>query len=313
MSKTHDQLSRQDKNEERTTRKRGLGRGLGALIKDTPDSETSAGGENTLTIRVDAIAFNPLQPRQKIDEGALEELAASVRERGVLQPLLVRRKADRVELIAGERRLRAARAAGLKEVPVIMIDAGDTDTLELALIENIQREDLNVVEEADAYHLLSDKYSLTQEQIADRVGRARASVANVMRVNGLPKEIRTLILAGALSAGHAKTLAGVATAKAQIQLGTHAARAGLSVRALEKLIEKAGRPKRKPRAKKFDLPADHLNYVHELLQGFFGTAVRVTPSVTLANGKKRRGTIEVDFHSNEELDRILDLLGLSES
>jgi ParB family chromosome partitioning protein len=313
VSKTHDQLSRSDKDEERVPRKRGLGRGLGALIKETTAAGRGSDSDGGQTIRVDAIAFNPFQPRQKIEEGALEELAASVRERGVLQPLLVRRHADRVELIAGERRLRAARAAGLNEVPVIIIDASDTETLELALIENIQREDLNVVEEADAYQLLAEKYNLTQEQIADRVGKARPSVANVMRVNGLPREVRTLILAGALSAGHAKALAGVAGAKAQIELGTRAATAGLSVRALEKLIDQADRPKRKPRAQKSDLPADHLNYVHERLQGFFGAAVRLKPSQTLANGKKRRGTIEVDFDSNEELDRILDLLGLSES
>ena len=294
-------------------KKRGLGRGLAALIRDTDVETTGHGDASVDAVPLDSITFNPLQPRQSFSQGSLEELTQSILQHGVLQPLLVRRRDDHHELIAGERRLRAARAAKLERVPIIVVDADDSEALALALIENLQREDLTVLEEAHAYQVLTDQFGLTQEQVALRVGKARATVANAMRMAGLPDDVKALIASGDLSTGHAKVLAGLSSVTEQMFLAQRVASEGMTVRALEKLAEKSRRVPRKPRVKKPDIPDAHLAHILDALHKFFGTRVRVTPSVTLANGKKRKGSIEIDFYSNEELDRILDLLGLTES
>jgi ParB family transcriptional regulator, chromosome partitioning protein len=292
----------------------GLGRGLGALIKDTPPPEAvSEGGSGVLQVPIEKIHKSPFQPRQTIAPEALEDLARSIRERGVLQPLLVRRVEDRYELIAGERRLRAAGSAELKEVPVIVMEVSDREALELALIENLQREDLNPVEEAEGYRVLGDKFEMTQEQIAQRVGKARATVANALRLLDLPAKVKQMLAKGDLQSGHAKALLGLEIAKEQEILALRVLKEGLSVRQVEHIVNRLNKPSKKGRAEKPDIPASHLQYLTDKLHQHFGTNVRITPCRTLSNGKKAKGSIEIDYYSNDDLDRLLVLLGLADN
>jgi ParB family chromosome partitioning protein len=294
--------------------KHGLGRGLDVLIKDKATaSETPRRAETGRhTLPLDKIRKSPWQPRRQFNEDSLAELSASIRERGIIQPLIVRPVGDHFELIAGERRLRAAEMAGLKEVPVSIVSASDNDALLLALIENLQREDLDVVEEAEGYQTLAKKFGLTQDQIAQRVGKARASVTNVLRILDLPPEVRKMIVAGELSSGHAKVLLGLEIPEERLLLARRTVKEGLSVRALEKIVQNVRRAPRKARAVKDDIPQDHVSHISDRLHQHFGTAVRIEPCRTFANGKKARGVIEIDFYSNDDLDRILNLLGLVE-
>lgn len=293
--------------------RKGLGRGLGALIKDeTPADIPVQQNDGIKKVSLNSITRNRRQPRHTFDESALAELTASIKEHGVLQPLLVRPDDNNgYELIAGERRLRAATAAGLTKVPVIVMNATDGDSLELALIENLQRENLNVLEEAEGYRELAVEFNLTQEEIADRVGKARASITNALRLLTLPDEVKSMLSDERLSRGHAKALLGLDIEKEQILIARRAVEDGLSVRNLEKLIQRIKAAPRKPRAAKPDLPASHVGYLSDQLHAHFGTSVRITPCRTFANGKKGKGSIEIDFFSNDDLDRLLALLGFT--
>src|SRR3990172_7463792 len=223
--------------------KKGLGKGLSALIpgidapRETPNLE----------VEVDRIASNPSQPRRSFDEAKIDELANSVRDQGIIQPLLVRRVGEGYELIAGERRLRAARKAGLTDVPVVVREAGNSETLELALIENLQREDLNPIEEASAYQRLQEEFELTQEEIAHKVGKSRPAVANSVRLLLLPKEAQQLVVAGKLPAGHARALLGLEGEAMILAAAPEVTAKGLSTRETERLVArlKAGRRRRK--------------------------------------------------------------------
>jgi ParB family transcriptional regulator, chromosome partitioning protein len=292
----------------------GLGRGLGALIRDATAAPGAPGEKkDEAAIRrvpIGRVRKSPWQPRHTFEQEALADLTASIRQRGVLQPLLVRAVGEEFELIAGERRLRAATEAGLADVPVIVMEAADRDSLELALTENLQRADLNVLEEATGYQVLAERFSLTQEQIAERVGKARATVANTLRLLSLPADVRQLVGDGQLSAGHAKALTGLDIPPEQSLLARRAVEEGLSVRQLEKLIQKAKLAPRRPRVSRSDLPGAHLTDLTDRLHAHFGTSVRILPSRTYANGKKGKGCVEIDFYSNEELDRILSVLGI---
>jgi len=297
----------------------GLGRGLNALIKEVPAAAEAApeSPEKVTYLPLRSIRKNPWQPRRVFDPAALEDLVRSIRERGVLQPLLVRKVpagdgTTAYELIAGERRLRAAEVAKLEQVPVVLMEASDHEALELALIENLQREDLNVIEEAEGYRALADKFQMTQDQIADRVGKARATVANSLRLLDLPESVKKMLSEGHLSAGHAKVLLGLEIPAEQVLLAGRAAKEGMSVRALERVVAKLKRPPRKPRAEKADIPGDHLRYLTDRLQRHMGTSIRILPCRTLANGKKAKGTVEIDYFSTDELDRLLIIFGLSE-
>ncbi len=291
--------------------RKGLGRGLGALIKDEAPTDTPIEQEDGIKkVPLDSITRNKRQPRHTFDESALADLTASVKEHGVLQPLLVRPDGDGYELIAGERRLRASTAAGLTKVPVIVMNATDGDSLELALIENLQRENLNVLEEAEGYRELAVEFNMTQEEIADRVGKARASITNALRLLTLPDEVKSMLADDRLTRGHAKALLGLEIEKEQVLVARRAVEEGISVRNLEKLIQRAKTP-RKPRAAKPDLPASHVGYLSDQLHTHFGTSVRITPCRTYANGKKGKGSIEIDFFSNDDLDRLLALMGFS--
>lgn len=295
-------------------KKKGLGRGLGALIKDESLAQAQVsdvkdeGGVQT--VPVDSISKNRMQPRKTFDEEELAEMVASIREHGVLQPLLVRPSGSGYELIAGERRLRAAGEAGLESVPVVVMDVDDGSAMELTLVENLQRSDLNIIEEAQGYEVLSERFHLTQEQIAARVGKSRPSVAHAMRVLALPDEIKGMIVSGDVSPGHAKVLTGVDIGQEQLLFARRIPKEGLSVRQLEKLVNKARKGARRPRASREDIPRTHLSHLSDKLHGHFGTSIRVTPCRTFANGKKGKGTIEIDYFSSDDLDRILEIIGI---
>ncbi len=297
-------------------KKIGLGRGLDALIQEkkvtAPVVDVPAPDSSGITkIATGKIKPNPMQPRRTFRDEALKELTASVKEHGILQPLLVRQKEKHVELIAGERRLRAATAANLPEVPVIILDIGDQETLEIALIENLQRDDLNLMEEAEGYRDLADQFGLKQDQIAKRVGKARATVANILRLLDLPASIRKLLEGGQISAGHGKVLLGIEIDAEKELIAQRIIRENLSVRALEKVVEKIKKPVKKPRAQKSDLPLDYVRHLSDKLHQHFGTAVKVQSTKTLANGKKVKGSIEIDYYSNEDLTRVLEILGIN--
>jgi len=296
--------------------KKGLGRGLGALMTeeaavtaDAPSAQVSQ-TSGVQTLPISSISRNRMQPRQTFNEDALADLVASVKLHGVLQPLLVRPSADGYELIAGERRLRASSAAGLREVPVVIVEASDMSSLEIALIENLQRENLNPVEEAEGYRELSESFSLTQEEIALRVGKSRATVANALRLLALPDEARAMLADGRISTGHAKALLALEIPQEQILMARRIVDEGLSVRAVEKLIRRSTLAPVRPRAARPDLPASHIRDLSEKLHSHFGTSIRIEPCKTVANGKKGKGHIEIDFFSNDDLDRVLALLGL---
>ncbi len=278
-------------------RRRALGRGLGALIPATePAAESRAAdvqqGDEPTSIAIEAIAPNPFQPRDVFADEAIEELCASIREKGVLQPLLVRRVGDSYQLIAGERRFRAAQRAGLTRVPVTIRDVDDRESLELALIENLQRENLNPMEEARAYQRLADEFGLRHDEIAQRVGKNRSTVANAVRLLQLPAEVRQQIERGEISAGHARSLLGLAGA-AQTEAARHVVQGKLSVRATERLVrQRQSAPA--PDADQQAVEAD--------LSRALGTRVR------LRTAKGETGRIEIEYYSLAELNGLIDRL-----
>ncbi len=303
----------------------GLGRGLNALIKEkpvataTPQPEPTPAADSTevergpVKIPVHQIHKSPWQPRRHFEPEALEDLVHSIRSHGVLQPLLVRPVRDGYQLIAGERRLRASQEADLQEVPALLMDVSDKEAVELTLIENLQREDLNPIEEAEGYQSLSNEFGMTQEQIAERVGKGRASVANSLRLLSLPDAVRTLLSEEQLSVGHAKVLLGLSIPEEQALFARRVVKEGLSVRALERLVEAHGKPPRRARVERADIPASHLLQISDQLHHALGTSVRLQSSKTLSNGKKVPGRIEIDYYSNEDLERLMQCMGVEES
>ena len=312
---------------------RGLGRGLSALIeapvatprpavplipKTVPQAEPAVVPaplerieSSVLTVPVTEIERSPWQPRQTFDDAALKELADSIKANGIIQPLVCRKlESGRFELIGGERRLRASILAGLTRVPLILVEAEDRKAAELAIVENIQRADLNAIEEAEGYRTLSEKFGLTQNEVAERVGKARPSVANALRLLELPDETKAMVADGRLSAGHAKALLGLARTEDRIRLGRRAVAESLTVRAVERAVMLVNTPPPERRPAQEDLPPQYLRDLTDRLHAFFGTAVRLTSGKTLANGRHMTGVLEVDFYNNDDLDRILSLLGI---
>jgi len=277
--------------------RKALGRGLGALLSS--DSTVELGPEST-EVEVDLIVPGPMQPRTHFDEGSLEGLADSIRTHGIVQPLLVRRQGERYELIAGERRWRAARLAGLAKVPVVVKDVPDQDLLEIALIENIQRENLNPIEEAHAYRRLIENVGLTQEALAARVGRDRSYITNYLRLLKLPDDLQQLVVEGRLSTGHARTILGLAHVDLQRKLARQVIDGALSVRATEHLVRKAieGSP-----AKTASTVDPNIRAAETKLRRALGTQVRIVQLRGEGPGK-----IEISFFSNQDLDRIYNLL-----
>ena len=277
--------------------RKALGRGLGALLSS--DQTVDLGSEPT-EVDIDAIAPGPMQPRTHFDEGSLEGLADSIRTHGVVQPLLVRRQGERYELIAGERRWRAARLAGLSKVPIVIKDVPDRDLLEIALIENIQRENLNPIEEAQAYQRLIENVGLTQEALAARVGRDRSYITNYLRLLKLPDDLQKLVIEGRLSTGHARTILGLAHADLQRKIARQVIDGALSVRATEHLVRKAveGTP-----TKTASAVDPNIRAAETKLRRALGTQVRIVQLRGEGQGK-----VEISFYSNQDLDRIYNLL-----
>ena len=270
--------------------RQALGRGLSALI-----GRPERTGDEVRRIPIEDIHKNVLQPRKRFDNAATAELAASIREQGLLQPIIVRRRSIGYEIIVGERRWRAAKEAGLEAIPAIIRDSDDHESLELAIVENIQREDLNPIEQAQAFRALMELKKLTQEELASRLGKDRATVANIIRLLGLPQEIQLDVAEGRLSMGHARALLACSSAVHQRALRDRIVRKGLSVREAERL---AG----ENRAKVARRPADpSLARISEDLRRHFQTPV----SVSRRGG---RGRVEIRFYNDEDLDRILRLI-----
>lgn len=273
-------------------RKRVLGRGLSALLPGTAEREVEF-----LRIPVDRIRAGAHQPRHTFAPEELEELVGSIREKGVLQPVLVRPTESGYELVAGERRLRAAQAAGVETVPAIVKKMSDRESLEAALVENVQRADLNAIELAQAFHRLGEEFSLSQEEIARRVGKDRATVANTIRLLKLPEAVRRAVVDGRLSAGHARALLQAPPGRLE-SIFEAALRKGLSVREVERLC-RPGEAKHRGRNPRRQDP--HLMDLEERLSRRGGTRVRI-------RGTARKGRIEVAYFSEGELERIVDLL-----
>ncbi len=280
----------------------GLGRGLGALISDSTSQDDGVFSSTYLELPLDVISVNQFQPRDKFDEISLDVLASSIREVGVLQPVLVRPCSDGTyELIAGERRCRAAKQAGLDRVPALVRTAEDSDALEQALLENLHREDLNAIEEATAYRQLVDEFGLTQESVANRLGRSRSAVANTMRLLQLPDEVKAMVVDGSLSAGHARALLGITNEKRLIKLAKKAVSDGLTVRMIEEVARAASQsPEDSKQTKDRTGTADRGAAVLELeslLSDYLDTKV----DVALGKGQ---GKLVIQFADLDDLERI---------
>ena len=277
--------------------RKSLGKGLGAWITEKTATAISDMAEKIVKIKVDSIIPNKLQPRKKFNPEKLKELKDSIKEKGIIQPVIVRPNSDGYKLIVGERRFRAVKELGYSEIPVIVKEVSDADSLELSLIENIQREELNPVEEANAYMDLMKKFNFSQEEISKAVGKDKSTISNTLRLLTLPKLIQDHVSEDLISMGHAKAILSLPTERPRIRFAKRIIRKNLSVRQAEELIkQKLQKPIRKIREKD-----EHLARIEEDLQHCLGTRVKVI------HGKKR-GRLEIFYYSNEDLDRILDLI-----
>jgi ParB family chromosome partitioning protein len=277
---------------------------MAALLSNAappPSSTGSFHGRGMLMLPVEAVERNPRQPRKRFEEKALEELAASIREHGIIEPVLVRRDGGKYRILAGERRWRAAQRAGLKEVPAVVREASDREAFELALVENLQRQDLNAIEEAEAYEVLIDSYKLTQDAVAARVGKDRSTVANALRLLKLPEDVRDLVKDGKLDMGHARALLGLDGEEAIRKAAARVLREGLSVRATEALVRLLGLKGRPASQAPSETPA--VRALATRLQRRLGTRCRVLPKSAVA------GKLEVEYTSLAELDGILAKIG----
>jgi ParB family chromosome partitioning protein len=291
--------------------KSALGKGLSALISARPPASRleAEPGDIVQQASLASIVPSPLQPRKDFARDSLNELVESIRQHGIIQPLVVREVGGRHELIAGERRWRAAQEAGLAEVPVITRVATDLEVLELSLIENLQRADLNPIEEAQAYARLAGEFGLRQEDIAQKVGRSRAAVANSMRLLDLHQQVQTWLTQGLLSVGHAKVLLGLKEPGEQLLVAETILRRSATVRATERLVARQlghTRPRRKRQALTTSVTSATMDDLQNRLQEHLGTRV------TLHHGEKR-GRIEIEYYGNDDLQRVLGALGLSTS
>lgn len=278
-----------------------LGKGIGALLS----SAAQEGGKKYFSCPIEELKPHSKQPRKTFDDGKMAELVASIKEKGVIQPLVVRQLPDHYQIIAGERRWRAAQKAGLDRLPVVIQDVSEDWALEIALIENIQREDLNVIEEADAYRHLMDNFDLSQEEVAKRVGKDRSTVANAVRLLRLPEKVKDDVLANRLSMGHARALLSLEDENDITEASDEILRKKMSVRETEKLVKKikafdGARPVVTPKLKEVD---PNLLELENSLKQTLGAQVKLAP-------KGKGGRIEISYHDQDELGRLLDLLGV---
>jgi len=279
-------------------KRKALGKGLSALIPDAAVEPSEERG-SLFAVDIADISPNRYQPRRDFDSAGLEDLARSIAEKGVIQPLIVREIDDGYELIAGERRLRASTLAGLTEVPVVIKDVSDAESLEIALIENIQREDLNPIEESEAYQRLIDEFDITQEEMAKRVGKDRTTITNSLRLLSLPDTIKEYLASGELTTGHARALLSLGNQTQMLAMAKRIFSQSLSVRATEALVKRLKEGTPAPEKPPRDAFYDDLE---ESLTRSLGTKVRLTP-------RGEGGKIEIEYYSPDELDRLLELLG----
>ncbi len=298
--------------------KQSLGKGLGALIKkqENATAKTSSpvdSADQVKQVPLNEIVPSPLQPRLRFGEEPLDELVESIRQHGIIQPLIVRRVGETLELIAGERRWRASTKLGLSTAPVIIREASDQDVLEMALIENLQRQDLNAIEEAAGYVRLAKEFSLKQEDIAKRVGKSRAAVANAMRLMDLCEDVQRMVAASQLTVGHAKAILGLKDAQAQKVAATQVIAKQMTVRATEKFVQDFLKPNREnaggkaSAGSKSNLDPETASLIKNLqshLRTRYSTHVSITHS-------PKKGKIELEYYGNDDLDRILDLMGIT--
>ena len=276
-----------------------LGRGLEALIsQDLRESVSET--ERVKELDIDRIEANPHQPRGRFDEGHLKQLAASIEKHGILQPIVVRRHGDKYQLIMGERRLRAARIAGKRSVPAIVREAGDADALKFALMENLQREDLNPIEEAKGYSELKEAFGLSIKEIADLLGRDRSTVSNTLRLLALPESVQEMLAGGLLSAGHARALLAIEGEREQLAWAERVVSEGITVREMEL----TRRPKQRATRRRGRRRSDpQVKAVEDLLEKHLGTRVRVAP-------RRKGGVVTIEYYSNEDLERIIEQMGI---
>ncbi|NDY72155.1 chromosome partitioning protein ParB [Desulfobacter hydrogenophilus] len=276
----------------------GLGRGISALIPDMEEPEVNS---DFFFCNVDQLSPNRYQPRTRFSEEELERLTQSIAEQGVLQPLLARKMDGAYELIAGERRLRSAKAAGLSQVPVIILDLTDEQVLEVSIIENIQRENLNVLEEAEAYFRLIDEFGYTQEKVAEKIGKNRSTIANLLRLRSLPEEIKESLIAETISMGHARALLGAGSVENQLYLFKQVVEHHLSVRETERLVNQA---KKQPQKIEKKMTADEKQFLEETSSQI---SSRINSPVFIKKSGGR-GRIEIKFSSGSEFNRLVELL-----
>jgi len=280
-------------------RKKALGRGLGALIPGGPlaregTDETTA--QNVREIEISRLSPNPYQPRKSFDGEGLKSLADSIREHGVVQPVLARRVDGRYEIVAGERRWRAAEMAGLEKIPVKVIEADDNTVMEISLVENLQRKDLNAVEEARALQKLSEEFNYTQEQLSNRLGKSRSHIANTIRLLSLPQKVLDMVEKGMISAGHARALVGLSQTE-QYRMAAQIAGKGMSVRDIEEKVRKSRK------APQPDKATIEVLEIEERIQKHLSTKARIKT-------KKKGGVLEIPYFDEEDLERILEIIGI---
>ena len=297
-------------------KKHGLGRsvdfggGVGGLLGAAP--VVPAVVSQVLELKILDIARSPYQPRRDFREEELKELADSLKNNGLVQPPTVRKLANgRYELIAGERRLRAAQLAGWSKIRVTVVEADDQTAAVMTTTENLQREDLNPIEEAVSYRTLQERFNLTQQEVAEKVGKGRATVANATRLLELPDEVKQLISSSLLSVGHAKVLLSVDDEKERVLLARDCVNDQLTVRALEKKVARLHASAEVRQKGVPDLPAGYVRNLSDKLKRHLGCAVRVTPGVTHQNGRHTKGVVEIDFFDNDDLDRIIRMIGVT--
>lgn len=285
-------------------KKFGLGKGLGALIPDQPISENESKTNDSVSlININLIKANGNQPRKNFDEHKIIQLSESIKEYGIIQPIVLKADGDTYSIIAGERRWRAAKIAGIKEVPAIIMDLSDKEILEVSLIENIQRQDLNPIEEALAYKRLIEDFKLTQEELSNRIGKSRTSVTNLLRLLNIDDRVKDYLIDGVISEGHARALLSLENKDVQYELAQEIIDEGLSVRQTEKLIKNVSNKKSLPTKQVNDLNPYYVD-IKNKLENLFRTKVQLSD-------KKNKGKIEIEYYSNEDLQRILEILKIT--
>lgn len=282
-------------------KKSALGKGLGALIPDVDNEINADEGKGILEVDINKVSPNEFQPRKNFDEEKLQELAKSIKENGIIQPIIVNKSGKFYNIIAGERRWRAARIAGLKTVPVIEKNLSEKEIMEISLIENLQREDLNPIEEAQAYKRLIEEFSLTQEEISIRIGKSRPVITNSLRLLKLDERVIQYLIEGTISEGHGRVIAGVESFEVQYEIAKRIIDDGLNVRQTEKLVKNINENKsKKVEKKKTDI---YIKEIEDKLKIVLGTKVTI-------NSGNKKSKIEIEYYSKEDLERILDIFNV---